>query len=116
MKIRMVVPIIIIAFVTGITGCEPEPIQIRVTTSLELWDSWIKLQEERGREVLSVKKSAQGIQLEILDMRRKHHMEEIKQRVLIPMPVTLDIPGQIYTAVVLDHNSKWRRIIKKNSY
>ncbi|MDE0088435.1 MAG: hypothetical protein OXU23_22120 [Candidatus Poribacteria bacterium] len=87
---------------------------------LEKWNAFVERLEKFGFKVLSVTESEQWMkdnrskapeyQLDMLDIRRRLHSKEVP----IFIPVSLDIPGQINTSVVLDHNGKWRRIIMAN--
>ena len=64
MKIKMVVTIMIIAFIAGITGCrKPESYyRVEIPPLPEQWDSWVENQKRSGRKILSVTESNQWIE------------------------------------------------------
>ena len=102
MKIKMLVTIMIIAFIVGCDGTPP------VITPSQMWDSWVKLQEESGYKVLSVAKSEQWIE---------NHRSKISIPDSLSFKEEYSVDKEAYrkegTIITVDHNGKYRVIGKK---
>ena len=97
MKIKMVVTIMIIAF---IVGCEPTP--------KAKWDSWVEDKEKLGYKVLSVTKSEQWIKDIGSAISMPEKLSFLEQDSVLPKAFP-----QHDNIVTVDHNGKYRVIGKK---
>lgn len=97
MKIKMVVTIVIIAF---ITSCEPPP--------GAKWNSWVKDMGKRGYKVLSVAESDQWIKDIGSAISMPEKLSFLEQDSVLPKAFP-----QHDNIVTVDHNGKYRVIGKK---